>query len=145
MRLFGRAIVVVVVCLLHSASAQSVRTVEFQSKLVGSALPYNVILPADYNTSRVTRYPVLYLLHGLDGHYTDWLTRTNIADYAKHYRLIVVMPEGNNGWYTDSASTPEKYETYILRELVPDVDEHFRTIQARYGRGIAGLSMGGYG
>jgi S-formylglutathione hydrolase FrmB len=66
--------------------------------------------------------------------------------YAAQYRLIVVTPEGNNGWYTDSASTAtDKYESYLLKELIPDVEKRFRTIESRYGRGIAGLSMGGYG
>ncbi|HKN82635.1 MAG TPA: alpha/beta hydrolase family protein [Pyrinomonadaceae bacterium] len=123
-----------------------VETIRFQSKLINAALPYNVILPPDYDTSATTRYPVLYLLHGLTGHYSDWVARTNVADYAAEYRLIVIMPVGNDSWYTDSASVAtDKYESYILKELIPDVDQHFRTIEARYGRSIAGLSMGGYG
>jgi putative tributyrin esterase len=134
-----------------SAPAQTsepnrVDTVKFTSKLVGTTLPYNVVLPSDYGSSPATRYPVLYLLHGFSGHYTDWTTRTNVADYAASYRLIIVTPEGNDGWYTDSAGVPsDKYESYILNELIPDVDARYRTIQARYGRAIAGLSMGGYG
>lgn len=132
-------------CLTQIATAR-VETVKFQSKLVNATLPYNVILPADYDASPTTRYPVLYLLHGLDGHYSDWLSRTNIADYASEYSLIIVMPEGNDSWYTDSATVAsDKYESYILNELLPDVEQRYRTIQARYGRGIAGLSMGGYG
>jgi putative tributyrin esterase len=124
----------------------TVETVQFHSTLVGKTLPYNVVLPADYRVSRNTRYPVLYLLHGLTGHYSDWLTRSNVADYASKYRLIVVMPEGNNSWYTDSATAPsEKYESYFIKELMPDVEKRFRTIESRYGRGVAGLSMGGYG
>src|SRR5437764_3758886 len=87
-----------------SVSAASVETIQLQSKLVNATFPYNVILPADYRTSKTTRYPVLYLLHGLGGHYSDWLTRTNVADYAAQYRMIVVMPEGNDGWYVDGAS-----------------------------------------
>ena len=127
-------------------SRATVETVQFQSALVGKTLPYNVVLPADYRSSRNTRYPVLYLLHGLAGHYTDWLTRTNVADYASTYRMIIVMPEGNDGWYTDSASAPgDKYESYFIRELLPDVQKRYRTIESRYGRGVAGLSMGGYG
>ena len=121
-------------------------TVQLQSRLIGKALPYNVILPRDYQTSPRSRYPVLYLLHGFSGHYSDWVTRTNLADYAADYRMIVVTPEGNDGWYTDSAGrATDKYESYILQELIPDVDRRFRTIQTRYARGIAGLSMGGYG
>ena len=120
-----------------------VETVRFQSKLVNTTLPYNVILPSDYDTSRTTRYPVLYLLHGLTGHYNDWVQRSNVADYAADYRMIVVTPEGNDSWYTDSATA--RYESYILNELIPDVQQRYRTIEARYGRSIAGLSMGGYG
>ncbi|MDX6289090.1 MAG: putative tributyrin esterase [Blastocatellia bacterium] len=124
----------------------SVETVQFQSQLVNAALPYNVILPPAYRSASTTRYPVLYLLHGLSGHYTDWVTRTNISDYAAEYRLIIVMPEGNDSWYVDSSGVAtDKYEAYILKELIPDVDKRFRTIQSRYGRAVAGLSMGGYG
>jgi len=138
---------IVSLILFASAPAQSrVETVRFQSKLVNATLPYNVILPSDYDASPTTRYPVLYLLHGLTGHYSDWVTRTNIADYAAAYRMIIVTPEGNDGWYSDSATvTTDKYETYILNELIPDVQQRYRTIEARYGRAIAGLSMGGYG
>jgi len=128
------------------APVPSVETVQFHSQFVNAPLPYNVILPPTYQSASTTRYPVLYLLHGLGGHYSDWATRTNIADYAAEYGLIVVMPEGNDSWYVDGGgATSDKYETYILKELIPDVDKRFRTIQARYGRAVAGLSMGGYG
>lgn len=123
-------------------------TIQFQSKLVGKTLPYNVLLPPDYasQAAQTTRYPVVYLLHGLFGHYTDWLARTKLSAYAAQHHLIIITPEGNNNWYTDSATIPaDKYETYIMRELIPDVQKRFRTIEARDGRAIAGLSMGGYG
>jgi len=139
------ALAVLILCLSVAANAR-VETVRFQSKLVNTTLPYNVILPDDYDASPTTRYPVLYLLHGLTGHYSDWVERTNVADYASEYRMIVVTPEGNDGWYTDSAAVANnKYESYILKELIPDVQQRYRTIEARYGRAIAGLSMGGYG
>src|SRR5205823_4520921 len=146
-RVFRRAALAILLApLISYAQSSLVETVQFQSKLVNATLPYNVILPPDYRTSSRTRYPVLYLLHGFGGHYSDWVTRTNVADYAAQYRMIVVMPEGNNGWYTDSAGVAsDKYESYILRELIPDVQKRYRTIEARYGRAVAGLSMGGYG
>src|SRR6185436_13954794 len=102
----------VICCFIAVANAR-VETVRFQSKLINTTLPYNVILPADYDAAKTTRYPVLYLLHGLTGHYNDWVARTNIADYAADYRIIVVMPEGNDSWYVNN------YETYILQELIP--------------------------
>ncbi|MDT5296356.1 MAG: hypothetical protein QOJ76_3236 [Acidobacteriota bacterium] len=128
----------------HVESAVRVETVQLASAALGKTLPYRVLLPPGYGlfTSRATRYPVLYLLHGWGGHYDSWLANTSLADYASEHRLIIVTPEGENGWYTDGAG---RYESYILQELIPDVDGRFRTIGARRGRGVAGYSMGGYG
>ncbi|HEX8000040.1 MAG TPA: alpha/beta hydrolase family protein [Pyrinomonadaceae bacterium] len=125
-----------------------VRTVQFRSKLGNAVLPYRVIVPANYNSTeeQKQRYPVLYLLHGYSGHYENWARLTKLGEYASLYNFIIVTPEGNNGWYTDSATVPtDKYESYFLQELIPDVESRYRTINAREGRAIAGLSMGGYG
>ena len=109
-------------------------------------LPYNAILPPGYQSSTVKRYPVLYLLPADYQVITDWITRTHVGEYATQYRMIIVMPEGKDGWYTDSATAPnDKYESYLLKELIPDVQRRFRTLENRFGRAIAGLSMGGYG
>lgn len=125
------------------------RTIQFQSKLVGKPLPYRVILPIWYKPREgrePQHYPVLYLLHGLSGHYTNWLEKTKLLDDALYFNLIIVTPEGNDGWYTDSATiAADKYESFILKELIPDVESRFRTVETREGRAIAGLSMGGYG
>jgi S-formylglutathione hydrolase FrmB len=124
-------------------------TVQFESRLVGAPLPYNVVLPPDYKRgdAKRRRYPVLYLLHGLAGSANDWVSeRAHLADHAARYSLIVVVPEGRNAWYTDSATAPnERFESYVVEELIPDVESRFRAIPAREGRAIAGLSMGGYG
>ena len=122
-----------------------VETIQFKSELIGQVLPYNALLPVGYAESN-KRYPVLYLLHGLFGRYDDWVTRTNLAQYAMNYDVIIITPEGHDSWYTDSAGTAtDKYESYFIRELIPDVDARFRTIKDSRTRGVAGLSMGGYG
>lgn len=128
--------------------ARRYETVQFESRLVGAPLPYNVILPADYkrSASKQRRYPVLYLLHGLGGSANDWVSnRAHLADYAAQYPFIIVVPEGKDGWYTDGVAPSEKLESYFVEELIPDVERRFRTIAAREGRAVAGLSMGGYG
>ena len=125
-----------------------VEVVQFSSNLIGKGMPYSVVLPRGYYliTSRGTRYPVLYLLHGWSEHYNSWLKQTSLVRYASDYQLIIVTPEGENGWYTDSASIrSDQYETYFLYELITDVDSRYRTIQDRSGRAVAGNSMGGYG
>ncbi|HEY2971913.1 MAG TPA: alpha/beta hydrolase family protein [Pyrinomonadaceae bacterium] len=122
-----------------------VETIQFKSELIGQVLPYNALLPVGYAESN-KRYPVLYLLHGLFGRYDDWVTRTNLAEYAGHYDVIIITPEGHDSWYTDSGGVAtDKYESYFIREIISDVDARFRTIKDRRARGVGGLSMGGYG
>jgi S-formylglutathione hydrolase FrmB len=118
--------------------------VTLPSRALGQPVKYRVLLPEGYRDAR-RRYAVLYLLHGLDGHFDDWTTRTQLARRAGALPIIVVMPEGNSSWYVNAADGSGRYEDYITTELVADVDARFRTIRARYGRAIAGLSMGGYG
>ena len=121
---------------------------KLDSKLMAREMPYRVILPVNYNNSNEkTFFPVIYLLHGLTGHFNDWTDKTKLAtEYAEKYNYIIVMPEGDNGWYSDSAAVPnDRYESYIIKELIPEIDKKFRTIGDRKHRAIAGLSMGGYG
>ena len=116
------------------------------SKLMGREMPYRVILPIKYADTKDARYPVIYLLHGLTGHYNNWTELTKLVNYASALSSIVVTPEGENGWYTDHSSKPnEKWESYIVNELIPEIDKNFRTTGSREKRAIAGLSMGGYG
>jgi len=126
-----------------------VQTIQFESKLVGKTLPYMVLLPKEYDapSAKATRYPVLYLLHGFGGGPANWFTsRMNLVRASESYPFILVAVTGNAGWYTDSASVAtDKYETSFIEEVLPDVQRRFRTIEAREGRGVVGLSMGGYG
>lgn len=76
----------------------------------------------------------------------SWTTQTALTQYASEYQMIIITPEGDNSWYTDSANVhSDQYETYIIRELIADVDSRYRTIADRRGRSVAGVSMGGYG
>ena len=55
------------------------------------------------------------------------------------------MPDGENQWYTNAAEGNARFEDYIVTDLPADVVQKYRTVNSRYGRAIAGLSMGGYG
>lgn len=123
----------------------AIRDATFRSASLGQAMKYRIILPAGYDRS-VRRYPVLYLLHGLTGSYLDWDTRTHLAEYAAPLRLIIVMPDARDSWYTNSSANPQdRFEDYVFKDLVPVIDKTYRTIAARHARAIGGLSMGGYG
>ena len=99
-------------------------------------------------------WPVLYLLHGLDGAATDWQTIGGIGKtldrlIAQHTirPLVVVMPPGGNSWYVDSADIkgPGNYGTAISRDLPTAVEAAFQVGRDRAHRAIGGLSMGGFG
>lgn len=91
-------------------------------------------------------FPVLYLLHGLSDDHTAWTRRTSLERYLSGLPLIVIMPNGERGWYTDAANIPHsKFESVIVSDLIEFVDNTFPTIASREGRMTAGLSMGGYG
>jgi putative tributyrin esterase len=126
-----------------SVSSQDLK---LSSKLMAREMPYRIILPKNYAASKTEKFAVLYLIHGLTGHFNDWADKTKLRDYAANYNYIIVMPEGDNGWYSDSATVAnDRYESYIVQELLPEIDTNYRTLADRQHRAIAGLSMGGYG
>lgn len=127
-------------------SAVSIQNLKLNSKLMAREMPYRIVFPTNYENNKSEKYAVVYLLHGLTGHFDNWGDKTKLADFAANYKYLIVMPEGNNGWYSDSATVPnDKYESYIVKELIPEIDKNFRTIPDRNNRVVAGLSMGGYG
>jgi putative tributyrin esterase len=129
-------------------SSPRLSTEEVDSKLVGRKMPYRIVVPVSYSTREESgrRYPVLYLLHGLTGHFDNWTQRTELINYSAAYKLIIVTPEGENSWYTDNLTKDgDKFESYIIKELIPQIDKRYRTIDQRNHRAIAGLSMGGFG
>ncbi len=147
---------IVVFSLSFSADAQqaqtktalsgSVENYKLNSRLMAREMPYRVVVPINYKMEKARRYSTIYLLHGLTGHFDNWTDKTKLAEYAAKYDYIFVTPEGDNGWYSDSASVPnDKYESYIIQELMPEIDKNFRTAADKNHRAVAGLSMGGYG
>lgn len=130
------------------AGSSSALEQKLKSTMMGREMPYRIILPAEYSAlkQREPGYPVIYLLHGLTGHYSNWTDKAKLAEYAANHKFIIVTPEGDNGWYSDSVTAAnDKYESYIVKELIPEIDKNYRTIADREHRVIAGLSMGGYG
>lgn len=127
----------------YSLFAQSTAKVDsFYMASLGKTKKFSVILPAGYNAAN--RYPVLYLLHGHGGSYDNWSTLTRITEYVKAIPLIIVMPDGENSWYVNSAVEPrDRFEDYIVNDLPAYIQKLYAVDTTR--QAIAGLSMGGYG
>ena len=100
--------------------------VNYLSKALFRTVPLNVILPVDrfdadsnqYLNGKEHKYKTLYLLHGLLGNYTDWVSKTRIQTWAEEKNLAVVMPSGDNAFYLNSRTPWNDYETFIGEELV---------------------------
>jgi putative tributyrin esterase len=131
---------------VQSTTAKSrLQTRTLHSQALGRALKYRVWLPPGYFNA-TKRYPVLYLLHGWHGDETNWSTLTKLTKYADNLPVIIVMPDGQDSWYVDSALDEKaKFEAYLMQDLIQAIEQSWRTVQGREGRAIAGLSMGGYG
>ena len=123
---------------------------EVSTAALKSPTHVRVLLPDGYDSNPGDRYPVLYLLHGAFGNDADWTTVGDAEAITSGKPLIVVMPDGGQGgWYTNwlnrGAGGPPEWERYHVDQLIPWIDDHYRTIASRDGRAIAGLSMGGFG
>ena len=157
-----------------AAAPSRVVTEHFHSDALGVDKAVVIYLPRGYDSQPARRWPVFYYLHGLGGDETNWVKHGQLDAAADQLGLaaIVVMPDGDDDFYIDSAMpidydacmrdgtgllAPHRedhaatcvrhraYETYIVHDLIAEVDARFRTIASRDGRAIAGLSMGGYG
>lgn len=90
--------------------------------------------------------PVLYLLHGLKGAAHTWTSYTSIERYLyeSEKKMVVVMPEMHNNFYTDQA-IGWPYLKYVAEELPRIIETYLRVSPKRENTYVAGLSMGGYG
>jgi putative tributyrin esterase len=132
------------VCATGPSHKSCVRDGAFHSQSLDRDVRYRVLLPRNYEERG--RFPVLYLLHGLYGDYLNWDTRTGLENYARNLPLLIVMPDAGDSWYTNSATVPaDRFEDYIAKDLISEIDAKYHTIRDRHKRSIAGLSMGGYG
>jgi enterochelin esterase-like enzyme len=122
---------------------------KFPSNALGREYPLTVYLPDGYKDAP-GRFPAVYLLHGAGGKETDWVykggareTLDGLIRRALIAPVVVVMPEGGSTWWTDGAV--DKAGTALIEELIPFVESKYKVSSERAQRGIAGLSMGGYG
>lgn len=121
----------------------TMRDVTFHSAALNRDMPYRVILPKTIAPNQ--KLPVVYLLHGGGGNYCDWSNYSDVAQYAER-GLILVMPEGANSYYTNAATRPQdRYEDYIVHDLIADVEARLPAATGRENRAIIGMSMGGFG
>ena len=109
----------------------------------------HVDLPVGYDSDPERRWPVTYVLAGTQNTYKSFNTVVDGVKLTEDYPSIVVAPNPDSGywsdWYNAGAFGPPMYETFVVDQLLPLIDGHFRTIPRRSQRAVLGVSMGGYG
>ncbi len=146
------------------------KTASFQSNALGVTKSYLVYLPAGYDQDE-SRYPVVYMLHGLGGDEDNW-SKMGLIEAADTLGLkaIVVMMDGDDSFYANRVTPADyqtclgqprpfgrarsmetycvktaDYEAYVATDMIRHVDATYRTIAKREARALGGLSMGGFG
>jgi enterochelin esterase family protein len=155
------------------AGQGSVEIQRIASSALGVTKRYVIYLPASYATEPARSYPVVYLLHGLTGNESDWVSRGDLPAMmdsllaAGMPEMMAIMPDGDNGFWTNWSTTldamqcvedpafgesPEtfcvgraNYGDYVALDLVDHVDRTYRTLADRAHRAVMGVSMGGTG
>jgi enterochelin esterase-like enzyme len=128
----------------------TIQIASISSSILDMDVNYSVYLPPSYESGGP--FPVLYLLHGYYGNHLDWPRNgmRQIMDRelnsGNSTEMIVIMPDGMDSFYIDDFDERKlDYEQFFFQEFVPELESKFNIVKAKTHRGIAGLSMGGYG
>jgi len=132
-------------------------TKTMHSNVLNDDREYNIFLPKSYETDVNRKYPILYLLHGLNDTNKGWTERGHVKDVADQLiasgemcEMIIVTPNAggniNQGAWNGYFNMPGwNYETFFFTEFVPYIEKTYRVIGDKQHRAVAGLSMGGGG
>lgn len=132
-----------VICISFQAFSQKVDSLNIYSPSMKKEIKTLVIRPTSSTGKTI---PTVYILHG----YTGYPKRTLSQDIpalqalSKEMKMIFVLPDGNyDSWYVDSENTNSKYETFVAKELVDYVQNHYKSDASKTA--LMGWSMGGHG
>ena len=108
-----------------------------------------VYLPPNYDPRRAKPYPLLIQLHGGNGSSANMTGMANILDDAilkgTIEPVVSVMPSAERSFYMDYKDGSQKWETFILSDLIPYMRANYNVVKGRQGTLITGISMGGMG
>lgn len=122
------------------------------SDIMGTDIPFSILLPESYVSDKTKTYPVVYMLHGLGDNHNSWNGKyLHANDKIKAQEknglseMIYVFPEGFSTYYCNYYTGKYNYMDMFIQELVPYIDANYRTVPDREHRALTGYSMGGFG
>ncbi len=137
--------------LAPARAAGRIECTSLSSRILAHSVHYCALLPPSYDTDKLRRFPVLYYLHGLgeneqmfvssDG----WQLIEDLRDQGQIGEFLIVTPDADRSFYINSRDGRTRYEDFFIQEFLPYLERRYRVQAERAHRGIAGISMGGYG
>ncbi|MFW6051345.1 MAG: alpha/beta hydrolase [Myxococcota bacterium] len=121
----------------------------YPSRAMHVRMEYAVYTPPDFSPEE--RLPLVVFLHG-GGDGPGTLDRWNVGQVLDRAiaagelpRLVLVVPDGHNGFWTNWIDGTRNYRDWVLRELLPHVHARYHTQACPEGCHVMGVSMGGAG
>jgi S-formylglutathione hydrolase FrmB len=122
-----------------------------KSQILGRPVRYCAFLPASFDQDKTRRYPVLYFLHGLEDNeesllnFGGWDVVSELRSKGKIGDFVILAPSAGHTFYINSENGKVRYEDFLMKEFMPEMEKRYRAAGTRATRGITGISMGGYG
>jgi S-formylglutathione hydrolase FrmB len=135
--------------LLHAQGRAECSVIK--SDIMAHTVRYCAFLPAGFDQDKAKHYPVLYYLHGLGDNeqsllnFGGWDVVSELRSRGKVGDFVILAPSGGQSFYLNSADSKVRYEDFLLKEFMPQMEKKYRAEGTRATRGITGVSMGGYG
>lgn len=144
-------LLVLAICAIPALAAGRVECGSANSKFMRGPVAYCALLPPSYDAQPAKKFPVLYFLHGLGGDQSflvvsgGWNIIEDAQEQKRLDEFVVITPQADNSFYINSKNGRVQYESFFIREFIPQMEKHFRLLGTRAARAIGGVSMGGYG
>ena len=122
-----------------------------QSHILARPVRYCAFLPPSFDQDKSRRYPVLYFFHGLGDNeqsllnFGGWDVVSDLRSKGKVGDFVILAPGAGHTFYLNSANGKLRYEDFLLKEFMPQMEKKYRIDAAPATRGVTGVSMGGYG
>jgi S-formylglutathione hydrolase FrmB len=147
--LVGSVLLLALSPLAHAEGRAECATIK--SEVLARSIRYCAFLPPSFDADKTRLYPVLYYLHGLGDNEQSllniggWDLVEELRRTGKIGDFVVLAPSGGHTFFINSADGKIRYEDFLTKEFMPQMEKKYRVDGKRARRGITGISMGGFG
>ena len=120
-------------------------------KILAHPVNYCMVLPPSYDADKTNKFPILYFFHGLGDneqmfiHGGAFNLVQDLWERGQIGEFLIATPNADATFYINSRDGKIRYEDFLVQEFLPGIEARYRVAPGRENRGVAGVSMGGYG